>query len=287
MNVVFKTFMLALLFYSTFVQISVFSLSLKITDEELDKAKQTEHPSTQGPSTSTHEEHTPLREPLTHRMVATTGPSSPRVKEYVTKIRKDKASKTKGVAVSGILKDSKSNFYYPKITTTAGKERSYVLNLFHGKSSAPLSEPNMHMKYPQSDHPSDQGKKASFYQIGHIKIRKSNRETIEKINEHMRNMRHDVFSPKAAMIHYTRANPEAAQKLPTVQVDAGKYHGNLISLVFGESSPRGKRKSPEPVHHSTNDHLQTDGTIDMLSRVGKTPQKTNSPDSKGKKRRIE
>ncbi|PWN38535.1 uncharacterized protein FA14DRAFT_177799 [Meira miltonrushii] len=242
-----------------------FGLSLKITDEELEKAKGTGHASPHAPSTSSQEPSVFK----THRMVASTGPSSPRLRENFKKIRNDNTASVKGISLTGVLKDKKSAFLYPKVTKIAGKERAYVLNLFHSPIQEKGIKPNMHMHFRQQDHPADLAQRASFYQIGHIKDRIRNNIHVKRVNEQIGEMKKDVFSPKAAMIHDMPANPHAHQKLPSIAVDGGKFDGNLISLVLGAPSPKGsKRKSAEPGEHAASSHqVQPDGTIDMLNRV--------------------
>lgn len=279
-----KNLIIAATAYTVLFSHRVICLSLKVNDEDLNRAKGTSHVPPHSPPTSSQIPSLSA----THRMVASTGPSSPRLRESLRTMRNDNSASVKGVSLTGVLKHSKSEFLYPKVTTSAGTERGYVMNLFHASVEKKGTHPNIHMHFKQADHQSDLAQRASFYQIGHIKDRKKDNVHVRRVNEQIGVMKKDVFSPKAAMIHYMPANPHAHQKLPSIEVDGGKFDGNLVSLVFGEPSPRGiKRKSQEPVDHASSSHrVRPDGTIDMLNRVGKSEHKSKSADSKGKKVRT-
>ena len=43
--------------------------------------------------------------------------------------------------------------------------------------------------------------------------------------------------PRAALTRIMEADNQAKHKRPTVDVDAGKYHGHLVTFHFGPESP--------------------------------------------------
>lgn len=193
--------------------------------------------STPGPSSGQASQRNPPPKIGTGRMKPVTGPGSPRFgKAYHEMVLSSGGKVLKGVAHTGIIANPHSDFDYPKISLAPGKKESGVISFFQHTRHIPGDGPYQYMQRQQQDTREDMALKAKSYAVGFRKHEHGSED-----DKHTRNMI-DVMSsnqhhPRAALSRIMEADNQAKHKRPTVDVDAGKYHGHLVTFHFGPESP--------------------------------------------------
>lgn len=195
------------------------------------------NPNAPGPSTTQNvRQDRPLRV-TTGRMRPFTGPKSPRFAKAYYDIRNSPGGRVlKGVSHTGILANPKSEFDYPKLSVTPGTKDSGVISIFHHPVSISGDGPHQYMQREKLGTSGDLSQNAQTYPLG---LRKEvvGSEEDRYTRERLKSMSSNPYHPKSALSLIPRANSNSKQKRPKVDVDAGRYHGHLLTFVFGPESP--------------------------------------------------
>ncbi|PWN38536.1 uncharacterized protein FA14DRAFT_153860 [Meira miltonrushii] len=173
----------------------------------------------------------------TGRMKPVTGPGSPRFGRAYHNIRTSPGgAKLKGVSHTGILANPNSEFDFPKMTVTRGNKESAVISLFHHPRHPPGDGPYQYMQRQQPDTTVDKADRAKTYPLGFRKHEPGS-EDDHRTRSRLDSMSSDQTHPRAAISYRVGADQRVKHKRPRVDVDAGKYHGHLLTFVFGPESP--------------------------------------------------
>lgn len=187
----------------------------------------------------------------TGRMKPISNTGSPRVQDVDTSMVIRKHKNIKGIAFTSVSSDPSSPHTYPKISVRPGKKDATVLSYFHHPFPHPeSSKPYKYMEHQSIDSASDSSKPAKKFQIGLRKIDWKS-EDAQHARAYARYMSSNQHHPKAALVHVVRGDNRAERKRPTIDVDQGKLHGNLLITSYGPESPP-KHTNPSRQPHMSN-----------------------------------
>ena len=196
--------------------------------------------------------HQPPLKISTGRMKPITSSGSPRVQDTSKEVFRMNHKQIKGLAISAVSTNPSATSDYPKVTVRPGKKDATVISYFHHPFRMP-HRPNayQYMQDEKHDDISDISQPAKKYQIG---LRKTNYKSddIRHAQAFTGIMSNSQYHPKAALVHIVPGDKRAKRKRPTIDVDQGRLHGNLLITSYGPESP--KKHVGSSVQHQAQAH---------------------------------
>lgn len=198
-------------------------------------------------SSSNQPSQQPPRWISTGRLKPMSGSGSPRMSDAQLELDRKGHKFIKGVSHTPVMGNPVSPHQYPKVTIRPGRKSASVISMFHHPARpTPDAKPLQYMLDQKADTHSDITQPASTYKIGLRSIHGKSEE-LKQFKTNAIDLSRNHYHPKAVLIQILPGDSRAERKRPTIDVDQGKLHGNLMIASYGPESPP-KQGSPRHQH---------------------------------------
>lgn len=218
----------------------------------------------------------------TGRMKPITSPGSPRLYDADREKWNRKHRYVNGLSIPSVSSDPSSEHLYPKISVRPGKKDATVISYFHHPyRNLSKDGPYQYMQHERADDATDIAQPAKKFQIG---LRKTNFKSkdVRHAQSFTRFMSKSQYHPKAALVHHVPGDRRAERKRPTIDVDQGRLHGNLLITSHGPESP--PKSNSDSHQHQNQPHTSSGADVagHNQSHIGNIDiNRSPSPGSRG------